>query len=89
MSLEKTWEAKGSLARRSKQVHAAGVGEKDESWKGLKESPSTAEGGEWCHHQKEQTVGGFCPLHCAFFHCWANSHLLGITSLSLSLEELM
>lgn len=71
---------RGSLTRRSKQVHAAGVGEKDESWNGLKEPPITAEGGEWCHHQKEQTAGGFCPLHCVFFHCWANSHLLGIAS---------
>lgn len=49
--------------------------------KGLKEPPITAEGGEWCHHQKEQTAGGFGPLHCIFFHCWTNSHLLGIASL--------
>lgn len=37
--LEKTWEPKDLLARRSKQVCAAGMGEKGESWKGLKEPP--------------------------------------------------
>lgn len=39
MRLEKTWEPKDLLARRSKQVRAAGMGEKGESWKGLKEPP--------------------------------------------------
>lgn len=89
MRLEKTWEPKGLLARRSKQVHAAGMGEKDESWKKLKEPPITAEGGEWCHHQKEQTAAGFCPLLCTLCHCWEKSHLLGVASVSLSPQELM